>query len=52
MAIKTVKVTGDLDKVKKYILDLKKEIGLLKSLNHKNIVRYYHFELCEDMSGI
>lgn len=30
---------------------LKDEITLLKTLSHKNIVRYYHTEICEDSKG-
>jgi serine/threonine protein kinase len=34
------------------IKDLKKEIDLLRSLNHVNIVKYYLFNICEDLSGV
>ena len=46
-----MKVSGTIEKIQKDIESLKKELKILKSLKHKNIVRYFDFELCEDMTG-
>ncbi|KAM3141249.1 hypothetical protein pb186bvf_006634 [Paramecium bursaria] len=52
LAIKTVKLQGDNDKIRRIILNLKSEVKLLKKLQHKNIIKYYFTEVSEDLSSI
>ncbi|EAR85614.2 cyclin-dependent kinase-like Serine/Threonine kinase family protein (macronuclear) [Tetrahymena thermophila SB210] len=52
VAIKYIEITGTFEEVKKEINSLKKEIVLLKKLNHQNIVKYYDFEISDDKSGV
>lgn len=42
-----IKLYGDLNKVMSYAETLKKEINLLRSLSHQNIVKYYTMEITE-----
>eukprot|EP01017_Pseudomicrothorax_dubius_P008506 TRINITY_DN12809_c0_g1_i1.p1 TRINITY_DN12809_c0_g1~~TRINITY_DN12809_c0_g1_i1.p1 ORF type:complete len:477 (-),score=70.58 TRINITY_DN12809_c0_g1_i1:35-1465(-) len=52
LAAKEIKLSGDPQKVEKEVLALRDEILLLKQLNHKNIVKYYTTEICEDNAGV
>ncbi|KAL4447067.1 hypothetical protein ABPG74_013919 [Tetrahymena malaccensis] len=52
VAIKYIEITGTFEEVKKEINSLKKEIALLKKLNHQNIVKYYDFDISDDKSGV
>ena len=52
MAIKQVKIDGDLQKVKKDMKSLMSEISLMKRLDHSNIVKYIQTDKCKDGKGI
>ncbi|CAG9336267.1 unnamed protein product [Blepharisma stoltei] len=52
IAIKHLETTEDIKKIEKEYLNLKKEILLLKMLDHPNIVRYYQTDLSEDMDEL
>jgi serine/threonine protein kinase len=52
LAVKTVKISGKWEKVVKYIKNLKQEISLLKTLNHKNVVKYHATEVSEQRDEV
>ncbi len=48
-ALKVVEITAkNKEEAVKQINNLKSEIGVLKKLNHDNIVKYYSFDISED----
>jgi len=51
VAIKSIELSGTFEQVKKEIGSLKKEITLLKKLNHPNIVKYVDFQVDYEKSG-
>jgi len=51
VAIKSIELSGTFEQVKKEIASLKKEITLLKKLNHPNIVKYVDFQVDYEKSG-
>lgn len=53
LAIKTIKIQSTTkEKVKLEIASMKKEIGILKKLDHPNIIKYFDFQLTEDLTGV
>jgi len=51
-AVKHVKLAGSTSQIEKQVSLLQKEISLLKSLSHKNIVKYLHAEITESKNGV
>jgi serine/threonine protein kinase len=47
-AVKRYKFSSDSKRVQKEFLNMRKEINLLRRLNHPNIVRYIQTDLAED----
>lgn len=50
--IKEVQLSGSVQQVQAEIAALKREIMTLKTLNHKNIVRYIHTQVSENRKGV
>lgn len=48
LAVKSFKIKGDSFRVSSYIEALKKEVMVLRSLGHRNIVKYHSCEISED----
>ena len=48
-ALKIVDITAkNKEEAVKQVKNLKREIGVLRKLNHPNIVKYYSFDISED----
>ena len=47
-----MKIKGNFDKMKEKILLLKEEIEILKKISHKNIVKYFYTDICQDNSSV
>jgi serine/threonine protein kinase len=52
MVDKHVKLSGDRNQIEREVLNLKREIGTLRGLSHRNVVRYLHTEVSADGSGV
>lgn len=52
-ALKVVEITAkNKEEAIKQINSLKTEIGVLKKLNHQNIVKYYSFDISQDNKNV
>ncbi len=45
-------IKGNIEKIRKEIVILKEEIEILKKISHKNIVKYFYTDICEDNSSV
>ncbi|CAG9316540.1 unnamed protein product [Blepharisma stoltei] len=51
-AVKHFTLSDDIKKIEREFYNMKKEVSLLRDLNHKNIIKYYQTELSEDLNCI
>lgn len=52
MAVKHIEISEDESKIEREYQNMKKEISLLRLLDHPNIVKYYQTDLSQDMNYI
>ena len=52
LAVKHFTLSDDPNRIQKEFTNMKKEVSVLKTLEHPNIVHYYQTDLSPDMSGI
>mmetsp|Transcript_29499 Transcript_29499/g.29233 ORF Transcript_29499/g.29233 Transcript_29499/m.29233 type:complete len:277 (-) Transcript_29499:89-919(-) len=52
LAVKHFKLTDDPNKIQKEFTLMKKEVSLLRQLDHSNIVQYYQTDLSPDMTSL
>ena len=52
MAVKHFSLSEDLQKIEKEFTSLKREVALLRRLDHPNVVKYYQTDLSQDMNSV